>query len=344
MAFEFKAVAPADFPFEQKLRFLLRRESYPENPLRVESIETHMSWVFLTETHAYKLKKPVRYDFLDFSTLEARKFDSEEEVRLNQRLAPSVYLGVLPLTLDSTGALEMGGDGTIVDWLVKMRRLPTDQMLAYGIRQGVITQEDLKRAAMLLSKFYLSSTPVSMTETEYLDRFNRYVNANLRELLDSRYQLPQDIVADITTAQLVFLKEDSELLKERVQGGKIIEAHGDLRPEHICLGPEPVVIDCLEFNREYRILDIVDELAFLAMECDRLDALSVGRLFIDTYSEVSGDKPPQRLLDFYKSYRAMLRAKIALWHLNDSGAGDPKRWTNLAREYLFLAAVYTQGL
>ncbi|MBC7294150.1 MAG: hypothetical protein H5T84_08655, partial [Thermoleophilia bacterium] len=116
-----------------------------------------------------------------------------------------------------------------------------------------------------------------------------------------------------------------------------------LRPEHIWLGPEPVVIDCLEFEREFRILDTADELSFLAMECERLGAPSVGQSFLETYSEYTGDKPPEKLLHFYKSYRAALRAKITIWHIKDSEVRNPSKWSNLAGEYLRLAEAHTRG-
>lgn len=332
-----------DITLDQKLQFLLRPESYPDRPRNVEAAETHMSWVFMTDAYAYKLKKPVRYDFLDFSTVEARRRDSEEEVRLNTRLAPHTYLGILPLTIDSAGSLKLGGEGEAVDWLVKMRRLPTDQMLDHAIKQGTVETADVRRAAVALAKFYLASPSIELGESEYRERFEKNVNANLGELTDPVYRLPEELVRKITSAQFAFLKEESELFYQRVREGRIIEAHGDLRPEHICLGPEPVIIDCLEFRREFRILDTADELAFLAMECERLGAPSVGQSFLETYSEYTGDKPSGKLLHFYKSYRATLRAKITIWHIKDSEVRNPSKWYNLAGEYLHLAEAHTRG-
>lgn len=332
-----------DITLDQKLQFLLRPESYPDRPGIVEAVETHMSWVFMTDAYAYKLKKPVRYDFLDFSTVEARRRDSEEEVRLNTRLAPHAYLGILPLTIDSAGSLKIGGEGEAVDWLVKMRRLPTDQMLDHAIKQGTVETADVRRAAVALAKFYLASPSIELGESEYRERFEKNVNVNLGELTDPVYRLPEELVRKITSAQFAFLKEESELFYQRVREGRIIEAHGDLRPEHICLGPEPVIIDCLEFRREFRILDTADELAFLAMECERLGAPSVGQSFLETYSEYTGDKPSEKLLHFYKSYRATLRAKITIWHIKDSEVRNPSKWYNLAGEYLRLAEAHTRG-
>jgi len=302
-----------------------------------------MSWVFLTDSYAYKLKKPVRYDFLDFSSIEARLYDSAEAIRLNARLAPHIYLGILPLTRDAAGSLKIDGEGETVDWLVKMRRLPIDHILDHAIKQGTVETTDVKRAAVVLAKFYQAAPPAELSESEYGEKLEKNVSDNLRELSDPRYRLPVAVVRKIGAAQFAFLREESELLYQRVRAGKIIEAHGDLRPEHIWLGEEPVVIDCLEFKREYRILDVADELAFLAMECEHLGAPSVGQIFLETYSEVTGDKPPEKLLHFYKSYRATLRAKITIWHIKDSDVRNLSKWSSLAREYLRLAEDYTRG-
>jgi len=302
-----------------------------------------MSWVFLTDSYAYKLKKPVQYDFLDFSSIEARRRDSAEEIRLNTRLAPHIYLGMLPLTRDAAGSLKIDGDGEAVDWLVKMRRLPIVHMLDHVIKQGTVETTDVKRAAVVLAKFYQTSPPAELSESEYGEKLEKNVADNLRELSDPRYRLPAAVVRKINAAQFAFLRDESELLYQRVRAGKIIEAHGDLRPEHIWLGVEPVVIDCLEFKREYRILDVADELAFLAMECEHLGAPSVGQIFLETYSEVTGDKPPEKLLHFYKSYRATLRAKITIWHIKDSDVRNLSKWSNLARDYLRLAEDHTRG-
>lgn len=332
-----------EITLEQKLQFLRRSEAYPDRPGQVGVSETHMSWVFLTDAYAYKLKKPVRNDFLDFSTVEARRRDAEKEIRLNGRLAPNVYLGTLPLTLETAGTLKLGGEGETVDWLVRMRRLSADRMLDQAIKQGTAETADVRRAAAVLAKFYVASSPVELGGAEYRERLNRNVEANLRELTDPRYGLPDGPVHSIASAQFAFLNEGSALFDQRVREGRIIEGHGDLRPEHIWLGPEPVVIDCLEFRREFRVLDCADELAFLAMECERLGAPMVGQTFLETYVEYSGDHPPENLLRFYKSYRAALRAKIAVWHIKDAEMRDSAKWSRLAMEYLGLAESHARG-
>jgi aminoglycoside phosphotransferase family enzyme len=327
----------SDPGLEAKVAFLRRPEAYAERPCRVEVVETHMSCVFLTERHAYKLKKPVRYDSLDFRTPELRRWDCAEEVRLNRRLARDVYLGILSLTVDAQGNLALGGGGEAVDWLVHMRRLPADRMLDRLIGEGRIEQADVGPAARLLADFYAHARPVEISAGAYRERLTEGICDDRRELRRREFGLSADRVTALAGELLAFLARQPALFDQRVGEGRIVEGHGDLRPEHICLVPEPAIIDCLEFSRELRLLDPADELAFLALECDRLGNPAVGRWFLETYSEVTHDEPPEALQGFHRTYRALRRAKIAIWHLQDPAVPDPNRWRRRARRYLDLA-------
>jgi len=322
---------------EARVGFLGRPDAYPEAPARVEAVETHMSWVFLTETHAYKLKKPVRYAYLDFSTVEARRLDCEEEVRLNRRLAADVYLGVIPLVLGAEGRLSLGGAGEVVDWLVRMRRLPAERMLDHLLRGGAVTQAEISQLARRLARFYATLPADAIMPAAYRQSLAGRIEDNLRELASPEFGLSRIVLERLAHLQLSFLQSHAEWFDRRVQQGRIVEGHGDLRPEHVCLLAEPVVIDCLEFNRGFRVLDPADELGYLALECERLHAPQVGRWLLESYSEASGDVPPEALLHFYQSCRAVLRAKLALWHLRDDGRHPPGKWVATAGDYLELA-------
>ena len=325
---------------EEKVAFLRQPDVYPDRPERIDVVETHMSWVFLTERLAYKLKKPVRYDFLDFSTLEARHKNCEREVRLNRRLAGDVYLGTVPLTIQGGDDLQLGGEGRVVDWLVQMRRLPADRMLDAAIHEKTVDAEDVRKLSQVLADFYRLSLPLPISPAEYRRRFEEDIQSNLIELSQTRYALPKAQVDRLAAAQGQFLTEQGGLLEQRARDGRIIDAHGDLRPQHIFLTPAPVIIDCLEFNRQFRILDPVDELAYLAMECERLGASATGDQVLCHYSNATGDTCPTELIEFYKSFRACLRAKIAVWHIVDHHVRDHQRWLRLARTYLDLAERY----
>lgn len=321
----------------EKVAFLRRPSSYPEETRDVEAVETHMAWVFLTDRHAYKLKKPVRYEFLDFSTPEARREDCRAEVRLNRRLAPDVYLGVTALRVADGAELRLGGEGRVVDWLTRMKRLPEDRFLDRAIEAGAVDADRLRAAAVRLARFYDRAGRISLSAAAYLDRFRDYVAENHRELTRSDFPLPRRLADRIGRAQEDFLSARSGLLEARVRENRIVEGHGDLRPEHVCLVPEPVFIDCIEFSREFRTLDPADELSFLAVECERLGAEWVGEVFLDEYRSATGDRPAGELLDFYRSYRAYLRAKLSIWHLRDDHVTEASPWAERAGTYLELA-------
>lgn len=320
-----------------KVAFLRQPGHYPEPTRRVEAVETHMSWVFLTDVFAYKLKKPVRYDYLDFSTLEARHEDCEAELRLNRRLAAEFYLAVVPLLLAADGSLSLHGEGQPAEWLVKMRRLPAERMLDTLIRQRAVTEDSIRSLARTLTVFYAGSAPEPISAEAYRQRLAVKIAEFLRELSRPEFNLPEDRLAHIAQAQSAFLQQHAVCFDERVAQRRIVEGHGDLRPEHVCLLPEPVVVDCLEFKRDFRILDPLDELGYLALECERLGMPEIGPWLLAGYQEASGDRWPAPLLHFYQSYRASLRAELSIWHLLDDGRHPPQKWICTTHEYLDLA-------
>lgn len=328
---------------DPKVAFLRRPNSYPESTRRVDAVETHMSWVFLTDAFVYKLKKPVRTPFLDFSTLTLRRQFCEEEVRLNRRLAPHVYLGTIALVEGPSG-LSLGGDGTVVDWLVKMVRLPAERSLVHAIRSGTVDPRDIALLAARLADFYRTAPSAGVSAPEYRRRLERNVLETHAALKEARDIVRLEQVDRIHDVQLGFLHGAASPLGPRALERRIVEAHGDLRPEHVFLGPEPQIIDCLEFNREFRCLDPADELCFLAVECEMLGAPTVGARILEHYCAASGDRPPVRLLDFYKCCRACLRAKLSFWHLREPGIREPERWPRQTRAYLELAGVYADRL
>lgn len=332
--------APPDLA--RKIELLRNPALYPGNAAQVTTVETHMSWVFLTGRDAYKMKKPVRYDYLNYATLAARKASCEEEVRLNRHLAPGVYRGIVPLTLDAAGNASLDGRGEIVEWLVSMRRLPADRMLDYLIRHGPVAPAELHAVAQRLADFYRDARPVRLRGREYRLRIERQVLLNHDVLADARHDLPPDLIAGIFHAQRTFLRDAPEALEQRARDRRIVEGHGDLRPEHICLESPPVIFDRLEFSRAFRVVDPADELAFLAMECERLGAPEVEREFTDAYERTSGDRPPFALVHFYKSHRACVRARLALLHTQELPRHAWTKWLALTTDYLRLASAHAR--
>ncbi len=318
--------------------------SYPENNGPVECIETHISQVFLTERYVYKLKKPVRYDFLDFSTIENRERACREELRLNRRLARDVYLNVLPITLDTQQQLHLGGPGRVVDWVLQMHRLPATRMLDELIRTQQLTDVDIRQLAEQLGRYYSQVEPLVVRPDEYLASVKAHVQGNYENLLTADECLDVIQVRRVHAAQARLLGGDDEIFRTRVLDGRMIEGHGDLRPEHICLVDPPMVFDCIEFSAELRRIDAIDELSFLAMECDAIDAPAVGTAIIEAYRQQSHDRAPETLLCFYKAYRACVRAKVAVMRSRQVSGDDRTSQQEIARRYLELADRYLQPL
>jgi len=322
----------------EKVSFLASPAAYGAPDRAVEVRETHMSWLFLAGDRVYKFKKPVTYPYLDFRTLAAREANCRAEIRLNRRLAPDVYLGLARLVLDKRGALVLDSEGETVEWLVVMRRLPEERLLDNVIKQGKVTRAEIDQVARILAGFYHEQPAVDVSAAEHLDLFVRQHQTNREMLTDPAFSLQDSPLDEVLSAIEEVLAGEPELLVARVRGGHIVEGHGDLRPEHVCLSVPPVIIDCLEFNRTLRLLDPFDELTDLAMECERLGAPWVGDILFDACAAELDDRPPERLMGFYTAYRACLRARLAVRHLFDSQVREPEKWLPLARQYLEIAA------
>jgi aminoglycoside phosphotransferase family enzyme/predicted kinase len=301
------------------VEFLCDPAHHAERPRSVELIETHISWVFLTERFAYKLKKPVCFEFLDFSTPARRERACWDELRLNRRLAPEVYLDVLPIAKRADGSLQWEGPGEPVDWVVKMRRLPADACLLQQLKQGAVSDRQIRSLADFLAEFYLQQAPLMLQPERVRGQLTELIHSNRTDLLrllpDERPRIER-----LHSAQFKYVASHANLLDGRVCDGRYVDGHGDLRPEHIYLLPQPVVIDCIEFADNLRHLDILDELAFLSMECDMSGYAHVAEQIVRRYRELSGDRGPRSLLNFYKTYRACVRAKVhALRSAQESG-------------------------
>lgn len=317
--------------------FLLNPDSYPEHP-DVKAIETHMSWIFLAGQFAYKMKKSMAYDLLDYSTLAARHHFCEEELRLNQRFSSGVYLELVPVTADRQDQLSLHGAGKTVEWLIKMRRLPADRMMDYRLRHHDVLPNEARKVAELLSRFYLRCTPAEISAAQYRQHLMQTIDATENALMQFSAILPQENIRDIGARLRAMVQLQSKRFDERVRTGKVIEGHADLRPEHICLEAEPVIFDCLEFSQKLRVLDAADDLGFLALECERLGFPGIGSTFLSIYTSQTGDHVPDVLLHFYKAYRAYVRAKIAIWHHREAQYRRSPQWLSQAEQYLTLAS------
>jgi aminoglycoside phosphotransferase family enzyme len=322
---------------EQKVEFLSRSTAYELAATGVSRRETHMSWVFLAGDRVYKLKKPVRFPYLDFSNLRRREGACRAELRLNRRLAPDVYLDVMPLTATPHG-LAIGGDGPIMDWLVVMRRLDEAQTLERAILERRIEPWQLDRLIAALVQFYRRAERVFLSPAVHLRDWRQSLSDNLRVLLDPRLGLPAGLVRRVAGVQRRFFSQQGKALAARVRDRSIVDGHGDLRPEHIWLGDPVRIIDCIEFNPRLRAVDPFDEIAFLSLECERLGAAWAGQYIRRGVIRGLPNGIGEELFLFYRCNRAMLRARLAIAHLMEPNPRTPEKWPPLANTYLAIAA------
>jgi len=306
-------------------------------PGGLEVIETHMSWVYLVGNDVFKLKKPVRHAFLDFTRLNAREAFCREELRLNARLAPGVHLGLMALQHPDDGP-AMDGEGQVarrsevVDWLVHMKRLPRQRMLDQAMTQSAVVSGDVDALVRVLVHFYRTAERAEVSPVQHVDRLHQELALGRDVLLNPRWTVPgaaqalDQLQAGLTRHRLA--------LARRAMAGRIVDGHGDLRPEHVCLLQPPVVIDCLEFSPALRQVDPFDELAFLAMECRMAGAWWVGERLIEGCARGLYDRPPRAVLQLYTAHRALVRARLSLAHLLDRQPRTPERWLPQAQRYV----------
>ena len=335
------ANVPSRFPERQSdghdavLAFLADPASYPGHPSKVEAIETHMSRVFLAGDRVYKIKKAMRFPFVDFTSLEQRRLYCLRELELNQALAPDVYLDVLPIAHRASGALAIGGEGDPVEWLVVMRRLVRDDLLDNALRNGTGRPDHADELAGILGRFYRGARRIGLTGQDLLDWWREAVSLTASSLTNPFFSLPARSVEKPLEFLQRFLADDADAIAARAPF--ILDGHGDLRPEHVHLGPPIRLIDRLEFNARLRWTDPFDEAVFLGMECERLGAPWFGARLLQSLSDLLGESPSPPLLKFYRCYRACLRARLSIEHLLDRSPRTPERWPAQARVYLDLA-------
>jgi uncharacterized protein len=320
---------------------------YPEPTTTVEVRETHISLVFLTDRYAYKFKKPVDLGFLDFLTLEQRRFYCEQELTLNRRLSSGIYLEVVALHQDDQ-RYTFADHGPIAEYAVKMRRLPPDRSLEALLQRDEVTPESIQALARRLVTFHADHPlPISAESYGTLERVRADWGENFAQTADSigRTQSHQTY-QKIQQAVTAFTARHAAWFAQRVRDGRIRDCHGDLRAEHIYFEPQQMqLIDCIEFNQRFRFIDVTSEVAFLAVDLERLGAPAVAHRFVRAYVQHSGDVSMYRLLDFYRCYRAYVRGKVT--HIRLQAGPPPELRDHLqhrAESYFALAAQYADRL
>ncbi len=288
---------------------------YSERPPRVELKQTHISYVFLAGDRVYKIKKPVSFAFLDFSTLASRYHYCLEEVRLNRRLAPDIYLGVLPIFREG-GHFALGHevfamDPRAVEYVVQMRRLPEEKMLDRLLGSGSVGIETIKAIARRLEQFHSAASSDRASEYGTARAVRQLVMENLLECSGLvGYTLTQEQFSTIERFIETFTRTNRDLMDQRARNGRIREGHGDLRCEHICLSNGIEIFDCVEFSEQLRYGDVASEIAFLAMDLDRLEQRLLADALVEASSSLNNDDDFATVVPFYKCYRAIVRGKV----------------------------------
>ncbi|MBO0695347.1 MAG: AAA family ATPase [Verrucomicrobia bacterium] len=322
--------------------FLKSPESYPHKPAEVRAIQTHISWVFIASPFVFKVKKPVNLGFLDFSTLEKRHYSCQREIALNRRLAPEVYLEVVPI-YKTTSGFSFGGEGEIGEYAVKMRELRHGGFLNELLEENLVGEKEINRVISVLHRFYEAETP-----TPQIEQWG--TPEKLKISTDENFAQVESFIGKIISPAAFeairhytdqFYVVNENLFRERVRQHRILDCHGDLRLDHVHLTSEATAIfDCIEFNDRFRFIDIANDLAFLAMDFDFKGRSDLGNLFLRNAARELGDAGMLKIANFYKCYRAFVRGKVESIQVTGKEATNPEEHKRQAARYFRLALRY----
>jgi aminoglycoside phosphotransferase family enzyme len=325
---------------------LLTPAALPDDTQNVSLVQTHISTVIVADEYVYKIKKPVDFGFLDFSSLPKRRHFCHQEVKLNQRLAPEIYLGVLAILPEGKGYRMETDEGqtNVVEYAVKMKRIPEESLMKSVFDQGALQDDHLKTIAGVLAKFHHEAQrsakidefgqphAFQINTDENFAQTKKYIGATINGMDFEK-------LSAWTTA---FYQANEGLFQDRIAAGKIRDCHGDLHMEHVCLLNPLAIIDCIEFNERFRYTDVIADVAFLLMDLEYRDGGKLAERLWEYYQAATGEAGMDDLLRFYKVYRAYVRGKVISFQLDDERIGpEAKQTAALAAEkYFKLACSY----
>ena len=324
---------------------LLKPKAYQEEIEQIELKQTHISFVFLTKNFVYKVKKAVNFGFLDFSTLHKRHIYCEKELDLNRRLCGDMYLEVVPINISRT-TIKIGGEGKTVEYAVKMKRIPEKRIMTQLLEEDKVDRDLIERIAKNIAEFHAKAKTnrridkfgslaiIKKNWEENFQQTREFINLTISQ---QEYKLIQNKVYD-------FIQENKNFFAKRVKEKKIRNCHGDIHSGNIFITDRILIFDAIEFNERFRYSDTAADIAFLAMDLDFKKRIDLSRFLVEKYMLHSRDKELDKILPFYKCYRAFVRGKVIGFKLNDPNiAYQEKRKTKKeAKAYFALAAKYSE--
>jgi hypothetical protein len=333
---------------KEQIKLLLSEGEFPEISHRKKLVETHISWVILCDEFVYKIKKPVKYPFLNFSTIALRKHFCEREIELNRRMSKNLYLEVLPVTFLNERYYVGHDKAGVIDYAVKMRKLNPEKQMDVLLANNKLGPDDIKNLAECIATFHkgakviynkrVLNLKIKFNELEGQKEFiSENLNKEFGELIDRAIEKSD-----------IFLNKNLKLLEERLKAGLFRDCHGDLHTRNIFLLPAPQPFDCVEFNDEFRQIDVLNEVAFLCMDLDAMERKDLSNLFIEHYNflfPTMKNRIESQLFIYYKSYRANIRAKVnSLRAFSSSDELSKSEALKEAEKYLKLMESYMNEL
>jgi aminoglycoside phosphotransferase family enzyme len=331
---------------KQVVEALMKPEAYDEDPNGIELVQTHISYVFLTENFVYKVKKAANFGFLDFTTLEKRRFFCEKELELNRRLCGDMYLEVVPI--NKSNVIKIKGEGEPVEYAVKMKRMPQEKMMSKLLEKNEVDFGLIDRMAKVIAEFHSKAeTNKRISEFGSLE----VIEANWKENFDQTEDyigktIPEEEFKLILERVEDFIKKNTSLFEKRIAEDRVRDCHGDIHSGNIFVTDKIYIFDAIEFNERFRYSDVAADVAFLAMDLDFRGQTDLSDFFVEKYIEYSGDQELTKLLPFYKCYRAYVRGKVVGFKLKDPNVRSKEKDMAMqeARAYFKLATTYAKML
>jgi len=331
---------------KQVVEALMKPEAYDEEPGRIELTQTHISFVFLTRNFVYKVKKAVDLGFLDFTTLEKRRFFCKKELELNRRLCEDMYLEVVPI--NKSNIIKIKGEGKPIEYAVKMKRMPQEKMMNKLLEENKVNSKLIDEIAKIIAEFHSKAETnrrisefgsLAIIETNWKENFEQTQEFVSKTISMKDFKFIRERIDD-------FMKRNVSFFEKRMAERRVRDCHGDIHSGNIFVTDRIYIFDAIEFNERFRYSDVASDIAFLAMDLDFKGRTDLSSFFVEKYVKYSGDQELTKLLPFYKCYRAYVRGKVISFKLQDPNVGSEEKGAAMkeAKAYFKLASAYAKIL